>query len=277
MSEESSQTYEGGTLTVSTTELNPVLLTVEFLAPYPEDGDVPFLKDKIKTDKQVIDLSRSWQAGVDTLYVTAKNEGDEEITVRALVYIDGALVLEEVSVPLTPGAGASWGEHGNVSWVTTGKHNIAWRLNAQEGHAIGGAAEQVYVDDNVDYYCYTLPLDAIATEVLIVQGTSEKHWLSGTPTGFINSEIQIKENTGTYFKFKLSNLGDEPVKMNVDHIVGDHYESGFLVSGVHFDSIEKNLEIAAGSTSVINTVPFIVDAGVITIGSFRVSRSRHLI
>lgn len=281
MAEEVAQSYGGGEIKVATVELNPVLKHVYFDPPADIEPVSYLLKDQVKIENQVLDLELSWKDGVKHLGATATNEGDEVITMRCIIEIDGVEVFnKEATVEPDPTAPPSgWYVAGDPAWVTTGKHNIAWKLYAQEGSSIGPSA-QLYVDDIVDYYCYTLPLDAIATEVVVVQGETEKHWLSGTPEGFTESEVSIKPDTETYFKFKLKNNGDEPVKMNVGHKVNSTYETGFLVGGVLVDTIDKDVEILAGETGEIKTETFTAsgaqETSLLTIGALAVLRLRIL-
>ncbi|GAI11766.1 unnamed protein product, partial [marine sediment metagenome] len=159
--------------------------------------------------------------------------------------------------------------------VPIGKHNIRWQFYARRSGETDWILKQ---DSNVDFYVYTAALDAIATTVKIVQGAVEHLWLIGTVEGFTASPVSIAPNEPAYFKFELTNPGDEPVKINVGHLVDTVYETGFLVGGILMDTIEKDVAIDAGGTGVINTEAFTpLAAGSLTIGSFAVLRARHLI
>lgn len=267
MAEEEGQIFPGGEIQVATAELNPDLSAIGFRY----GGTVYTL---MREGSIISDLVIPIDAIPTHIARDIHNRGDEVIDVKIDYVIDGTnYSATKNDVPLG-------GYGGGVTAVsaekfTIGKHNISWALYARRS----GDTEWIsFVSGSTNYWVYTLSLDAIATTVKIVQGAVEYLWLIGTAEGFTASPVSIAPNEPAYFKFELTNPGDEPVRMNVGHLVGTVYETGFLVGGVLMDTIEKDVLVNAGATAVINTEAFTpLAAGSLTIGSFAVLRARHLI
>jgi len=274
-----STTYHAGTPELNLDMLYAALVSataISYVFTSPETG---------KQDNLIIDLSKDLPS---MLLMCVRNAGDENIDIHTLGKLDGKIFIDKVKTNVLNGCTdlqqeECWACHtGYMSApdyieLRPGMHACEWQVSARRSGTEDAFTE--YYHDSVKYYCYTAALDAIATEVVIVQDGIEKPWLTGTPTGFEESPVLITPNTETYFKFKLSNQGDEDIKMNVGHLVGDHYEAGFVVGGTVIDTIEKDVEIpAAGGTGEINTQSFIVPPGPpLSIGSFVVFRVRSLL
>lgn len=293
MAEEEGQIFPGGEITVATAELNPIIEILQTAyckysvigreykcEPHPEY----FVKDRV-VEIPILDPT----VDKPSFFATIKNVGDETIDVTMKIIVDDlkeipllslteksmlGFPLGKITIPI--GASEAMFTETGVD-RTVGKHIISWKVQAKR------ITERSYpaipqIVGNTIYYVYTAALDAIATTVKIVQGTVEQLWLTGTPEGFTAQPVTIAPNEPAYFKFELTNPGDEPVRMNVGHLVGTVYETGFLVGGVLMDTIEKDVLVNAGATAVINTEAFTpLAAGSLTIGSFAVLRARHLI
>ena len=143
-------TYTGSLNVKPTPELNPAVTNLYF--ELEGLADAYFVKDKVKRDNQVLtDIHPAFREDAGNLVIEGRNEGDETITIRVVVKIDGTTVLDKVTTPISPGGTfweANYGPH--PEWVTVGTHNIAWELYAQAGHSIGPDAK-LYIDDNVNY------------------------------------------------------------------------------------------------------------------------------
>lgn len=301
MTEEVGQSYGGGEITVSTEELNPALQRIWFekaeIVEYPlyENGKVIY--------GVVVDLSTELP---DRLVITIKNEGDENLDYWVKAYIDGNKILDTAISDQPVGEISKVGVTVASAGFGIGEHTCEWFVKAKRAGA-PFADYRTYHSKKVTYSCYTKAMNAICTEVVMVQEGEEKHWLTGTPEGFTESEVAILPDVETHFKFYLSNPGDEAVKMNVGHViptaamalpqtplycmskvngewkvikgepVRSNYDSGFMVGGVLLDTIEKNVAMPAGETSEITTQHFIPSPGVLTIGDIAILRAFHII
>lgn len=269
MAEEEGQIFPGGEIIVATTELNPVFTDI-FIMSLSTGKSYHLVDDNIEILDVVIDRNLPepiW-------YLNITNSGDEPIGMKFNIYIDGKLEANKEYSNVAPNDEMS--PSGILTMPPAGKHRLFTELYAKR---VGGSYPATpQVSNDFDFYVYTLPLDAIATTVKIIQNTTEQLWLTGTPESFTTQPVIIAPNEPTYFKFELTNPGDEPVRMNVGHLVDTVYETGFLVGGVLMDTIEKDMLVNAGATAVINTEEFTpLAAGSLTIGSFAVLRARHLI
>ena len=301
MTDEIAQNYTGGEIAVPTEELNPVLQRIWFekagIVEYSlyENGKVVY--------GVVVDLSGDLP---DRLVITIKNEGDENLDYWIEAYIDGNTILETVLSNQPVDEISNVGVAVPEAEFETGEHTCEWIIRVNKAGAPMGDY-QTYYHNTVTYSCYTEAMNAICTEVVIVQGSEEKHWLTGTPEGFTESEITILPDVETYFKFYLVNPGDEAVKMNVGHLlstlatslpqtplycmsevngewkvtksesVGSDYETGFMVDETLLDTVENNVVIPTGGTAEITTQGFIPSPGVLTIGDIAILRAFHII
>lgn len=293
MAEEEGQIFPGGEITVATAELNPVMVHIQAANCWltPKHGCTLKAEYFVKDDTiriPILGLPIPYYP-YSSLYVTIRNDGDEIIDVKAVITVDGSdnplqtyFILE--GEPSTPAPTARIGVgHYRTMFSTSGisraigKHTIGWKIWAKRPTDATFPTEPQTIGNSI-YYVYTGALDAIASTVKIVQGAVEHLWLTGTAEGFATQPVVISPNEPTYFKFELTNPGDEPVRMNVGHLVDTIYETGFLVGGILMDTIEKDVLVNAGATAVINTEVFTpLAAGSLTIGSFAVLRTRHLI
>lgn len=300
--EEVAQSYGGGEITVSTEDLNPVLQRIGFerlgFVYYPlyENGGVIY--------GTVVDLFSELP---DTLTITIKNDGDENLDHHVKAYIDGNKILDTTISDQPVGETSKVSVAVPSAGFEIGEHTCEWIIRVKRAGAPLGDY-RTYYHDKVTYSCYTKALNAICTKAVIVQGGKEKQWLTGDPSGFTESGVVILPDAETFFKFYLSNSGDEAVKMNVGHVipvesvalpqiplytmsqvngawkvikgepVRSDYNTGFMVAGALLDTIEKNIVIPAGGTTEITTQRFIpTSPGVLTIGDIAILRAFHIV
>ena len=267
------QDYPGGTIPVCTPELNPVVLDVDYVTK--SNYRYQFYLDSRYTggtstpiNNVIIDLSAELP---NLLGYAIGNDGDETIDLQAKAYIDGTLVVDQTRTNQAPGAQPLVLYSLVSSNLAAGSHTLQWILSA----CLSGTGSYVeYCNNTVTYYAYTAELNAYANSVSIVQDAIEQTWLVGAPGTLTEQAISMVPSIAAYFKFYLVNEGDEDVKMNVGHLVTDHYETGFAVDGAIIDTNEYDVYIAAGGTATITTQSFIPQPPSVAIGPFSILRTR---
>jgi len=267
------QDYPGGTIPVCTPELNPVVLDVAYVTQ--SNYRYQFYLDSRYTggtstpiNNVIIDLSAELP---NLLGYAIGNDGDETIDLQAKAYIDGTLVVDQTRTNQAPGAQPLVLYSLVSSNLAAGSHTLQWILSA----CLSGTGSYVeYCNNTVTYYAYTAELNAYANSVSIVQDAIEQTWLVGAPGTLTEQAISMVPSIAAYFKFYLVNEGDEDVKMNVGHLVTDHYETGFAVDGAIIDTNEYDVYIAAGGTATITTQSFIPQPPSVAIGPFSILRTR---
>lgn len=271
MSEEA-QTFDGE-ITIATAELNPTLNQISLATSENvkynlfSASEIPKVKQNTLIDLAIAQPSMIWVIGT--------NYGDENIDFKVVLTIDGNEIINDIKEDIVPGNQYGMATMGGIdsAQLTAGAHDCSWFISARRSGTADPFIE--YFGDSVTYYCYTATMDAISEEVLIVQNEVEHHWLAWTPEGFVASPVVIEPNKETYFKFRMINPGDEPVRVKIGHKVNTHYETGMLLGGVPIATIDEYAEIEAGGTAEASTVSFTLPEGKAVV-SFSVWRTRAI-
>ena len=214
---EVAQEYEG-TVTVATSELNPHLISIFFEEQnIHESNTLVYANDAIQ-ESVLLDIG----SYVFNLFgAEISNTGDELIDCRVELILDGVTIFDlTAGVPPTGVPTAFYTPQDLSAYISAGSHTAAWRISARRYNTSDAFVE--YYNDSVTYYCYTLGLDAIATQVGFVQNGIEKNWLTWTGAEFVQSAILIEPDTATTTRFHFSNMGDESVRMYVGNATASY-------------------------------------------------------
>jgi hypothetical protein len=266
------QSYTGGTITVGTQELTPWLLNAVL-----GGGGSPAYKLYAKDAggfnySIVVDLSQTLPTD---LFIVAQNAGDEELDFKFYATIDGVIVLDEIMLNVAVEGGLAGSTKTlPVSALTTGRHKCAWTISVR---ASGTTNDFVtFSTAIVPYLCYTAPMDARASSVMLIQNDVEIPWLTGTPTGFSETPARVLPNVPVTVRYNLTNPGDEPVLINIAHLEGATKKTGVIIGGVLLDTNLKDVNMEPGATATIDLQPFTATAGSTSIGAFSVYRAKML-
>ena len=265
---EVAQEYEG-TVTVATAELNPRLDNVSFSTP--ENVHYNLFDAGVKYENVLIDLSIALPSMV---WVIGANDGDEYLDFKVVLGIDGTIIIDKIIESIGPAISMPVIAAMTSTQLTSGSHICNWIISARRS----GTSEPFvdYFVDSTTYYCYTLGLDAVATQVGFVQNGVEKNWLTWTGAEFVESPILIEPDTAMVARFVFSNAGDELVRLYVGHLAvePDQYDTGIVIDGVAYDTIQPYVDIAAGGTGTLDVTSYVPTASFTV--SFSVLRERIL-
>jgi len=224
------ETYQGSLDVKPTPELNPVVTNLYFGIEGVEEAIAYFVKDKVKRDNQILtDIHPVFGEDAGDLFIEAKNEGDETITVRVVVKIDDITVLDKISAPLSPGGTDWWANYGpHPEWVTPGTHNIAWELYAEAGESIGPSASLCESGD-VNYI-----IPALEGDITRIEVDGELLPEDGTLDWTLGEEASVR----VYFK----NTGDIETKFSITVTYDDSVIFDILTDSIPADGIERYVD-----------------------------------